>query len=309
MNNNGLDKTRIAQSILKKLIYFDIFSHPLLPEELISYCNYPNLTKTEGFQIIDELISKNLLRFYNGFYYLGNDSSIIAKRTEANNLASLRMKAAKKYAWLISKFPYVRAVFISGSLSKNVMKPDSDIDFFIITKPSRLWLCRASLTIFKKIFLGNSRKNFCLNYFIDSNSLEIPDKNLFTATEIAFILPMFNYSLYMKFMAANKWYQKEYPNMPARPKEIEIKPSRLSVLLEFLLNNPIGNQLDQLSFSVISGFWRKKFSQFSNERFSLNLRSLKNISKHHPNAFQEKVLNSYSEKILSFEQATGYNLG
>jgi hypothetical protein len=218
------------------------------------------------------------------------------------------MKTARRYAGLISNFPYVRAVFISGSLSKHVMKPDSDIDFFIITKPNRLWICRAFLTFFKKVFLGNSRHNFCINYFIDSDSLEIPDKNIFTATEIAFLLPMYNYTLYKEFMTANQWYRSEYPNISEREENNKIKSFYFRLLFEFLLNNPIGNWLDQKSYSVITGFWEKKFKNYTPESYLLNFRSGKNVSKHHPNAYQEVVINKYMEKIKIYEKSTGFIL-
>ena len=78
---------------------------------------------------------------------------------------------AKAKARFISKFPFVAAVGVSGSLSKGYYDSDSDIDFFIITQHNRLWICRTLLMVYKKIFLLNSRKYFCPNYFISSEQL------------------------------------------------------------------------------------------------------------------------------------------
>jgi len=298
----------IARSVVKTLIYFDIFAHPLLSDEILNFCSYPKIGAEDCNRVLMYLTNNNLLSFQEGFYYLGNDVSIVKNRLEYNRLASNRMKTARRYASLISNFPYVRAVFISGSLSKHVMKPDSDIDFFIITKPNRLWVCRAFLTFFKKVFLGNSHHNFCINYFIDSKSLEISDKNIFTATEIAFLLPMYNYPLYREFMTANQWYRSEYPNISEREEGNKIKSYYFRILLESLLNNPIGNWLDQKSFSVFTGFWEKKFKNYKPESFLLNFRSKKNVSKHHPNAFQEVVVKKYKEKISIYEESTGFIL-
>jgi len=230
------DDMAIAQSLIKKLIYFDIFSHPLKSDEIINYCAYPNLAMKDGIRILNKLKSQNLLNYQDGFYFLGKDSSKVAKRLEENRLADKRLKTAYKYGKLIANFPFVRAVLISGSLSKHVMKPESDIDFFIITKPGKLWACRAFLTFFKKIFLGDSYRNFCLNYFIDTESLEITDKNIFTATEIAFILPVYNYTIYQEFMASNKWYRAAFPNIKERAELIHITPLFIKKLLENLLN-------------------------------------------------------------------------
>jgi hypothetical protein len=188
------------------------------------------------------------------------------------------------------------------------MWPDSDIDFFIITQTGRLWLCRAFLTIFKKIFLLGSRRNFCLNYFIDSKSLEIPDKNIFTATEIAFLLPMYNYPLYLQFLQANTWYRREYPNFKERPEDNIIKKARFGKVIEYILNNRLGDKLDQWSFNIITKYWHKKFRHFNEQQFAISLRSLKNVSKHHPNDYQPSVLTQYSQKIRTFEEMTKFSL-
>ena len=35
---------------------------------------------------------------------------------------------------------------------------------------------------------------------------------------------------------------------------------------------------------------------------------MKNVSKHHPNGYQEFVLKKFAEKVHSFEQNTGFKL-
>lgn len=302
------EEVAIARAMIKRLIYFDIFSHPLLPDELVEYSNHADINIEDGIRILADLKVKNLVNYHAGFYFLGNDITKVSRRLEYNRLATLRMKTAAKYARLVANFPFVRAVFISGSLSKHVMKPESDVDFFIITEPGRLWVCRAILTFFKKVFLGDSYRNFCLNYFIDSQNLEIPDKNIFTATEIAFIIPMFNYKLYKDFMKANQWYRNEYPNFEERNERTKIEPAGIKKILEYVLNNLVGNWLDKRSFSIITGYWKNKFKHLNKESYTLNFRSEKNVSKHHPSAFQERVVKQYRDKILEFEKSTGFML-
>jgi len=308
MHKPQADHRAIAQSLLKKLIYFDIFSYPLLEDELVTFCDYPGLRPDDASQVLKDLTEKGLVYSQVGYYFLGHDACKIEQRREGNLLASKRMVTARWFATIIANFPFVRAIFISGSLSKNIMKPDSDIDFFIVTRPGRLWLCRAMLTIFKKIFLANSHRNFCINYFIDSNSLAIPDRNLFTATEIAFLLPMHNHALYLDFLKANEWYRDECPNMPIRPAMRKLKVLPLGRAVEFIFDNQFGNWLEAKCFLLITGFWKKKFRHLSPKSYSLNLRSLSNVSKHHPNAFQEYVLIRYAEEVSSFELTTGYPL-
>ena len=81
-----------------------------------------------------------------------------------------------------------------------------DVDYFIITKNNRLWLCRANC---EKIFLFNSRKFFCVNFFLGS-SLLIDENNIFTATEIFTLQPVFNKELYCKLIEINSWVEDYY---------------------------------------------------------------------------------------------------
>ena len=88
------------------------------------------------------------------------DPSILNRRIQGEQKAEEALKIARKQANFIAKFPYVQSVCVSGSLSKNYFDKKSDIDFFIITTPNRLWICRSLLVAWKKIFLMNSFSNY-----------------------------------------------------------------------------------------------------------------------------------------------------
>jgi hypothetical protein len=163
---------------------------------------------------LDRLITDNLcFKSNNGFY------SLQAKVEELERLRLEKEKRAQKYfkklpfySKLISRFPFVKGIAISGSLSKNVMHDDGDIDYFIITSKGRLWICRTLLILFKKIFLLNSRKYFCVNYFVDEENISIKDKNIFTAIEVAFLLPVYNAAVFKNFREVNSWTQEFIPS-------------------------------------------------------------------------------------------------
>ena len=65
------------------------------------------------------------------------------------------------------------------NLSKNYFDANSDFDFFIITKPNRLWISRTLYILLFKLFSKEKQKLYCLNYFISEADLKINDQNLF----------------------------------------------------------------------------------------------------------------------------------
>jgi hypothetical protein len=65
----------------------------------------------------------------------------------------------------------------------------------------------------------------------------------------------------------------------------------------------MGEKLDTIFFRLTVKFWKKKFKHFDDSTFDFRLRSRKNVSKHHPLGFQEKVLSSYAKNIKEFTHA------
>ena len=80
------------------------------------------------------------------------------------------------------------------------------------------------------------------------------------------------------------------------------------MLFRSILRGGFGEKLDAWFFRITLKYWKKKFSHFDETTFDFRLRSKKNVSKHHPLGFQEKVLNNYAENILSFSRANHLSL-
>lgn len=276
-----------------------MFSHPLHKQEIINLCDN-NIPEEEYDLAFKELIAVGKCFEMNGYYSLQEDIDKLI------DVRLLKEKEAKKYynklpffVQLIGKFPFVRGVAISGSLSKGVMYKDGDIDYFIITAPDRLWICRTLLVLFKKVFLLNSKKYFCVNYFVDENNLEIFDKNMFTAVEIAYLIPVFNAPLIEKLKINNDWTQDFFPNFK-HPLDMSFNTSKRKTKkgVEIIFGNKWGDGLDLWLMKFTFKRWQKKFSHFKNNKFELTMRTNRGVSKHHPQDFQNKVLNGLDERIM-----------
>jgi hypothetical protein len=286
------------EAILRALLYFDIFSHPLTAEEIHLYL--PCEASLENIKdTLSDLCTKGKVFQYGNFYQVQAQADWSVQRLECNQRADTTLPIAQRMARLIGAFPYVRSVCVSGSLSKHCMKADSDVDFFIMTDPGRLWLTRTMLVLFKKIFLLNSHKYFCVNYFIDTEHLEIEEKNQFTATEITTLLPLYGPEAYKAFVTANGWTRLYFPQYPEKdPGLIPAYTKKgLKKILEWLFNGRLGNWLDRKGMEITLRFWRQKFKQIDQKTFDLALKSRRYVSKHHPMYFQKKVLDAYQLRL------------
>ncbi len=281
---------------LKPIVYFSLFQYPLTKEEIFAYSQADSISKIG--RELKKLEAKELLQKKEEFYIYGTDTSIVERRKKGNKTAKEMLPKAIKNGKFIAKFPYISCVCISGSLSKNYYDENGDFDYFIITQPNRLWIARTLLILYKKVFLLNSKKHFCINYFISSDQLEIAEKNSFTAIELLTLLPIAGSKTYAAFLKQNKWVHSYFPNLKARELEnSSIKNNSFRTIIEYLLNNKLGVFLDTYLKKITLARWNKKFNYLSNEEFAIALKSTKNVSKHHPQNYQKKVLEKLQEQL------------
>ena len=287
---------------LKPLLYFSLFKYPLTKEEVIAFSNTENANTVH--KELDTLVENGIIYKIKDFYSCENDASQIERRVAGNEGARKIAKKADRMSRLISKFPFVEGVGISGALSKGFFDKDGDIDFFIITSKQRLWIARTLLILFKKIFLLNSKKYFCVNYFISENSLEIEEKNLFTATELVTLIPMYGNGSFKKFYDTNTWAYTTFPNKEFGQGLGALKPIHKPAITRFtekVLRSKMGEKLDTFFLKLTYKKWKLKFSDMNPDQFNIAMKSTKNVSKHHPQGFQNKVITRLNEKYIVYE--------
>jgi hypothetical protein len=297
----------LHQAIIKALLYADIFNHPLTANEIAEFSSHPQTNIQQVEAALPHLLAKGLIFACKNFYGLKaypDIEKMVADRLIGNQRAEKILPLAFRISKFIGSFPFVRGVLLSGSLSKNRLAADGDIDYFIIAQPNRLWLTRTLFVGFKKLFLFNSHKYFCVNYFIDTNHLQIEEQNLFSATELITLLPTYGQLLYPKFWQANNWVKQYYPNSAPRPyTHLPIgKGNWLKNGMEWVLNKTIASRIDKWCMQKTIKHWVKNYSaQIEADDFKIAFKSTTYTSKHHPNQFQKKVLEKLNEKIANYE--------
>src|SRR5687767_10715944 len=180
----------LKHSILKILAYFDVFHYPLLKSEIKQFLDQLVIEQALDKMLLILEQERTIFRL-DQFYSLRPDPLLEQKRKEGNLRAGSLLAKGTRIGRFLFQFPGVRAIAISGSLSKNHAPEKADIDFFIITGPNRLWIARTFMHLFKKLtFLTGSHHFYCMNYYIDQLALEVPDKNIYNAIEIKTLMPV-----------------------------------------------------------------------------------------------------------------------
>ena len=293
----------LEEHVLKTLLYFDIFSYPLKASEILKFLGGRQTCQQEVVKCLNGLAEKQHVYRFGDLYSLHPDEENIRRRIKGNAEAEKWMEVAVRKARFIGSFPFVRAVMASGSLSKGYMDEKSDLDFFIVTAPGCLWIARTTLVIYKRLFLRNCHKEFCVNYFVDTKHLEIEEKNLFTATELVTLVPLYNQSAYQAVINSNPWVKAFFPNLKAQASDsiLRKEPHLLQKLSEILLL-PVAPWLDHWFLRVSLSRWKRLYGKsYTKADFEIAFKSKKHVSKNHPNHFQKRVLEQYECKLAEFQ--------
>ena len=289
----------LKHDILATLAYFDIFDYPLTQTEIFQFLGHlhPHKDFTDA---LDELEMENWIYRFDQYYAIQDYEALSERRRLGNARAKTMLKTARKIAAFLSAFPFVRGVGVSGSLSKNFADENADIDFFIITAPRRLWLARSCMHLFKKLtFLVKKQDWFCMNYYIDEEMMQIPEKNLYTATEVVTLLPLRGIDTFRRFYDSNHWTRDFLPNHRLRVSYVEeVKKPIIKKIFEACLNNFMGSMLDHCLMHITARRWKQKTKtgKLNGRGMPMAMECSRHWAKPDPRNFQVRLLQSYEQK-------------
>lgn len=214
---------RLSKDILDTVTYYDVFSYPLSAFEIWKHLLTLQEAEARPSSYLEVHVAlrgavvQGTLTEERGLYTLPGRDGLVTLRMYKEKVSVAKLRGMRRLARLIRCVPYVRFAGATGSLSLKYGERESDWDLFVVLRSGRIWTGRFLLTGI--LFLlgqwrhGNKVRNrACLNYFVTDESLEIGTKDLFSAHEYRFMLPLFNYPLFQKFELKNRWMAQFKPN-------------------------------------------------------------------------------------------------
>jgi hypothetical protein len=247
------------RSVLNTLAYADVFRWPVSAEDVAENGCYPFVSVDESRAILNMLEASGAIYRVDDLYSMSNDPHQWLMRADRVARSRRMMPAAQRVGRLLSLFPFTRSICISGSLSKGSMDVTGDVDWFIITAPGRLWLCRSMLIAFKKIFLLNSKKYFCVNHIIDARNLTVKEHDLFTATEITTLIPVVDNGDLASFVRANPWVLDHFPAWRGLPtRTLPHGTWFIKRAIEAMLGGKVGDALERWAYARWQDFVQKR---------------------------------------------------
>lgn len=212
------DKLR-QTAILKTLAYADIFNQPLSADELTKYLiGY----KTKNARQLN-LQNISAIQSQNDNWVLSGREELLQLKESQILTTAYKIQQVKKYLSIFRLLPWVKVVGITGSVAAGTPTATDDIDLLIITSSKRMWLSRLLLTTMLNLINKRRKPNaqpnqvnnkFCLNMWLSLDNLAEQHHDLYTANELAHIIPILNRNhTYEHYLQTNSWLLEILPNV------------------------------------------------------------------------------------------------
>lgn len=260
---------QLGKNITATVTYYDVMDFPLTSFEIWKYLIEHDKTSAAlepvpFFKVWDILHSEQLkekVAEKNGFYFLPGREHLVEERIRREKLSVQKLKRMQRLVRILAAVPYVRMIGATGSLSMKHGEQGSDWDMFVVLCSGKIWTGRTVLTVFLHA-IGKRRhgtkisNRACLNYYVTDDNLEIGTKDMYSAHEYRYLIPMFSFGMFQIFELKNRWIKNFQPNfsLTGLASVWTVRNSsfldRTRLVLEKLLN--------YFDFEEWLGLWQKK---------------------------------------------------
>ncbi len=263
---------QIEDAILATLAYYDGLDYPLSAFELYRYIINPKRLKphvesleaialTDIYEAVEELLGRGAIEEEHGFYFLKGRMGLSGLRLEREKISAQKWRRCLHRAYWLQLAPWIRGMFVSGSLALGTVSTESDFDILVLVEPGRLYLARLLLSGVASLIAARRTRyettapdKFCFNHYLTTDALNIKHESLYNAQTYAHLVPLaVSPALAGKFFAENLWINKYVYNFTPHQQTIRrtVRPSGflkgIAKLIEFVGQGSIGDMFEKLA--------------------------------------------------------------
>jgi hypothetical protein len=245
-------------AILRTVIYAGLFQFPLSIDELERRLMDASLDARAIRARLRAPFLRERLDVTDGLVHPRGREGWIELRRRRGARAEALVHRHRHALALLAGCPFVRLVALSGGCAHG-NATDEDVDVFLVVRMGRAWSVFGAVMVLAKVF--GLRRTLCVNYVVDETAQSLPERDLFTASEIVGLRPLAGRVAYAQFVAANAWVGETFPNFARRTRETgAIGPAGAARWCEALLDLGPAPVLEGLARRVLGAYLRKKAS-------------------------------------------------
>jgi len=286
--------TSIEHAVVRTVAYADVFDFPLTATDVQRYLVGVPASLASVQDALRRIVPERLAH-RDGFYMLRERRGLVETRRRRAAASARLWPQALRYGRALAALPYVRMVAVTGSLARDNVESGSDIDYLVVTAPGRVWVGRGLMGILRRA-VGIRGTQLCPNYVLSEQALLLPDRSLFTANELAQMVPLTGQPVYRQMRHVNGWTAEFLPNAEGRPRrfpEVESGPRRLARLGERALGNTLGDRLERLEWARFERKLSARTADANEVLYSAD------SFKDHVDGWGGRILAAYAEQLAA----------
>lgn len=248
--------SKLEQSILSTLAYFDQFSYPLTYAELYNFLWKPPKEIPTFLDFIKVVNNIELVEIHSGFVYLNRRKNIVQERQIRKKFSRQKLGIAEKGVKKITWIPYIKAVFVCNTLALGHAEKESDIDLLIVTRKHRIWTTRFFVTLVLSVLRlrrhgRHVTDRLCLSFYVTEDALDfshilIDDPDIYFAYWIATLLPLYDpENVEKKIHRQNTWLNLLLPNLAPGYSSVVVQCKKNKILSQGLNTLHIGDLIER----------------------------------------------------------------
>ena len=211
----------LERACVETVAYADVFDCALTEPELHRYLVGVEADRAAvRTALASDRVAGGFLHQTGAYVTLAGREQLVERRRACAEHGARLWPQAARYGALLARLPFVRLVAVSGALAVDNAGVNGDIDYFIVTEPDRLWLCRG-LVIGVVRWAARRGITLCPNYFLSERALALDPPNLFMAHEVTQMVPVGHTAVYRRFRRLNRWTDRFLPNAAGAPRLCE----------------------------------------------------------------------------------------
>jgi hypothetical protein len=250
---NGLDP---QLALLDAVIYGDVFDCAVTLEEAHDFSRQ-KIDLPELETQLEKFVQHGVIGVHDGFYHLPGRVALAIDRPERIRRARKLRRRSLQVARLLRHLPFVRGLYLTGSVAVDHAERDADVDLLIVVADGRLGSVFVELGPLARMV---SRQVFCPNYYMSQRHLEIERHSHYVAREIAQAQPLISDG--NPLIAANAWVREELPNLRAHEGvDARRSGSLLQRTLEWPLAGTWGGRLEERARTLVRRRLEKHYSE------------------------------------------------
>lgn len=307
MRTPGVPCEALERAFLQSIVYASLFDYPLtlaqLRDALIGetadedalaacYAASPRLQAT--------------VEYLDGYYFPRGRRDLLAVRRQREARSRALLADLARPLALLTRLPFVRLVALSGSVAHLNADGAADLDVFVITRRARVWSVTVTMLVLAR--LGGWRRRLCLNYIVSDRALMMSPADLFCANQIVHLRPVCGEETYRRFLQANRFVHRFYPNFRPRPLHPPAAgprgPSRAARVMEELLDWTIAPVYERLCRVLYRSHLRRRAHTWrSRDQVRLEAECLKLHTTSHRRDVMERFERALDEASRDAEAA------